>query len=69
MRKDVSIEDRTRAIQLAVREAIRDHALHGHPISVWQDNQVVWIPPEEVLEKYGRTEAEYQQKLAQDTHD
>jgi hypothetical protein len=69
MRKGVSIEDRTRAIQLAVREALREHAIHGESVCVSGDEKVVWLSPEEVLGKFCRTEAEYQQRAVQDHHD
>jgi hypothetical protein len=51
MRKDVTIEERTRAIQRGVREALREHALLGHSISVWEDGKVVWLTPAEVLKR------------------
>jgi hypothetical protein len=38
------------ALRRAARQAIRDHAITGHPIAVWRDNQVVWIKPK--LEDY-----------------
>jgi hypothetical protein len=36
------------AAALAVQEAVRDHKRAGNPIAVWQEGQVVWIPPEEI---------------------
>ncbi len=38
-----------RAIQRAVRQAILEHKQAGNPIAVWQDGEVVWIPPEEIV--------------------
>lgn len=32
----------------AVRAAMMDHKRAGHPIAVWRDGQVVWIPAEEI---------------------
>ena len=32
----------------AVREALLRHKQAGNPIAVWQDGQVVWIPPGEI---------------------
>jgi hypothetical protein len=37
-----------RALKRAVREAVRRHKLLGNPIAVWQDNQVVWLQPDEI---------------------
>lgn len=37
-----------RALQRAVREALRQHKRDGDPVAVWRDNQVVWIPAEEI---------------------
>jgi hypothetical protein len=31
-----------------VREALRRHKQAGNPIAVWQDDQVVWIAPEDI---------------------
>ena len=69
MHKDVSIEDRTRAIQRAVREAIREHALLGHPVCIWRDGRVVWLSPEETLDELRRTDPANGTGPAQDTHD
>ena len=38
-----------RAARRAVREALRRHKLLGHPVAVWRDGRVVWIPPEEIV--------------------
>jgi len=37
-----------RALQRAVRRALRQHKLAGNPVAVWRDGQVVWIPPEDI---------------------
>jgi len=31
-----------KALKRAVSETIREHAMFGHKIVVWRDNQVVW---------------------------
>ena len=31
-----------KALKRAVSETIREHAMSGHKIVVWRDNQVVW---------------------------
>ena len=55
MRKDVSIEERTKAIQEGVRDALREHALLGRSVSIWRDGKIVWLTPAEILEELGRT--------------
>jgi hypothetical protein len=37
-----------RAVQDAVRDALRRHKRLGNPIVVWEDEQLRWIPPEEI---------------------
>ena len=37
-----------RALQRAVRRALRQHKLAGNPVAIWRDGQVVWIPPEDI---------------------
>jgi hypothetical protein len=71
MRKNVSLEDRTKAIQRGVRDALRESALLGHPVCVSRDGKIVWLSPEEVLEKFGRAEPSNGSVngSAQDTHD
>jgi hypothetical protein len=32
----------------ATREAVLMHKKLGHPIVVWRDGKVVWVPPEEI---------------------
>ncbi len=39
-----------RALKLAVREALLRHKRDGHPVAIWRDGRVVWIPPEEIPE-------------------
>jgi len=71
MRRNVSLEARTRAIQRGVREALRESALLGHPVCVSKDGQIVWLSPEQVLEKFGRAEPpdESANGAAEDPHD
>lgn len=42
------------ALQRAVREALYRHKLAGHPVAVWRDGRVVWVPPEEIPAPTGR---------------
>jgi hypothetical protein len=37
------------ALRRAVQEALLSHRQTGHPIVVWQDGKVVWVPPEEIV--------------------
>jgi hypothetical protein len=37
------------AIDRAVRDAVRRHKLLGNPTAVWEDAQVRWIQPEEIV--------------------
>jgi hypothetical protein len=69
MRKDVSIEERTRAIQEGVRDALREHALLGRSVSIWRDGKIVWLTPAEILEELRRTDPANRNGSAQDTHD
>jgi hypothetical protein len=69
MRKNVSIEDRTRAIKKGVRDAIRESALLGHSICVWRDNKVVWLTPPEIFEELRRTAPESANGTPQEPHD
>ncbi len=43
----------TDAIRRAVREAVLKLARAGKPVSTWEDGKVVWIPPEEILSRFG----------------
>jgi len=36
------------AVQAAIRDALIEHKGAGNPIAVWENNQVVWIQPEEI---------------------
>ena len=69
MRKDVSIEERTKAIQEGVRDALREHALLGRSVSIWRDGKIVWLSPAEILEELRRTDPANGTGAAQDTHD
>lgn len=35
-----------RALCEAVRDALREHKRAGNPVPIWENGQVVWIPPE-----------------------
>jgi hypothetical protein len=37
-----------KAMGKAVYDALRTHKLLGHPIVVWRDGKVVWVPPDEI---------------------
>lgn len=37
------------ALRKAVRKALLRHKQMGLPVVSWQDGQVVWIPPEEIV--------------------
>ncbi|MBO0699494.1 MAG: hypothetical protein J2P46_13950 [Zavarzinella sp.] len=67
----MSIDDRTKAIQEGVREALREHALLGRSVSIWQDGRIVWLTPAEILEELRRTEQPNTSAngTAQDHHD
>jgi hypothetical protein len=43
----------TEAICRAVREAVLQHARAGYPVATWENGQVVWIRPEEILARFG----------------
>jgi hypothetical protein len=36
------------ALRQAIREALHRHKRDGHPVAVWRDGRVVWIPPEDI---------------------
>lgn len=38
-----------RAMQLAVRDALREHKRKGEHIAIWQDGKVVIVPPDEIV--------------------
>jgi hypothetical protein len=44
----------TESICRAVREAVLKHAQAGQPVATWQNGQVVWIQPEEILSQFGQ---------------
>lgn len=54
MRKDVSTADRLRAVQEGVRKALREHALLGRSVSIWQDGKIVLLSPTEILAELER---------------
>jgi len=37
-----------RALVQAVRDALLQHKRAGNPVPIWENGQVVWIPPEEI---------------------
>jgi hypothetical protein len=37
-----------RALEAAVREALRQHKQAGNPIVEWRDGEMRWIQPEEI---------------------
>jgi hypothetical protein len=43
----------TDAIRRAIREAVLKHARDGNPVATWENGKVVWIPPEEILSRFG----------------
>lgn len=45
---DIGAKERERAVQRAVRAALLQHKRAGNPIAIWRDEQVVWIPAEEI---------------------
>jgi hypothetical protein len=44
------------AMNLAVREAVLEHARMGRPVCEVRNNQIVWLSPEEVFAEYGLDE-------------
>jgi hypothetical protein len=67
MRKNVSVEDRTRAIQEGVRHALLEHALLGRSVPISRDGKIVWLSPSEILEELRRSESA--NGTAQESHD
>lgn len=55
MNRNVTLEEKTRAIQDAVRENLREHALLGRSVSIWRDGQIVILSPSEIFEELKRT--------------
>lgn len=37
------------AVRRAVRNAVLQHASAGNPVSSWENGQLVWLQPDEVL--------------------
>lgn len=37
-----------RALEAAVREALRQHKRAGNPVVEWRDGEIHWIPPDEI---------------------
>jgi predicted ABC-type ATPase len=56
MRKNVTLEEKTRAIQQAVHENLREHALLGRSVSIWRDGKIVRLSPPEILEELRRAD-------------
>ena len=44
------------AMEIAVREAVLEHARMGRPICVGRGDKIVWLSPEEVFAEYGLDE-------------
>jgi hypothetical protein len=47
----------TAAICKAVKEAVLQHARAGRPVATWQNGQVVWIQPAEILARFANEPA------------
>jgi hypothetical protein len=52
-RKDIStlfeeVRPIEQALRRGVRKALMAHKAAGHPVVVWRDERVVWIPAEEI---------------------
>lgn len=45
-------------LQRAGREAIRQHALAGRSVPVAEDGKIVWLTPDEIFARIGRSEPE-----------
>jgi hypothetical protein len=43
----------TEAIRRGVREELLSHARAGNPVPVWENDQIVWLSPEEILRRLG----------------
>lgn len=69
MRKNVTLEEKTRAIQLAVHENLREHALLGRSVSISRDGKVVRLSPTEILEELRLAQSALANGTAQDHHD
>jgi hypothetical protein len=53
MRENVTKEERLRAVQRGVDNALRESALLGHSVCIWRGGKVIWLSPAEVLAKLG----------------
>jgi hypothetical protein len=40
-----------KALKEAVAQAIAEHKLRGHPITIWREGKVVSLPPEDIVVK------------------
>lgn len=51
--KTINLAEQAEAIELilqqAVRDALRMHKRLGNSIAIWQDGQVVIVPPDEIV--------------------
>lgn len=45
-----------KAHEEAYRDAVLEHARLGRSVSVWRNDRVVWLTPEEVFAEYGLDE-------------
>ncbi|WP_020475403.1 hypothetical protein [Zavarzinella formosa] len=55
---NLTIEDRTKAVQKAIRRAVREHALLGRSVPTWRDGKVVYISPRETIANLKEFEVE-----------
>jgi hypothetical protein len=54
LRDNPAAADRLRAVRKGVREALREHALLGHSVSIWRDDKIVRLSPAEILTELER---------------
>jgi hypothetical protein len=47
-----------RALKVAVKKAIEDHAREGLPIYIWRDGRVLEVPPDKLHEQSALLSAE-----------
>lgn len=52
-KKDITrlLRERTevdRALARAIQQALWEHKQLGHPVVIWRDGRVVWLPAEEI---------------------
>lgn len=38
----------TKALSMAVKEALLQHKRAGNPVASWKDGKIVWIQPEDI---------------------